>query len=86
MHTFAEQNTMERKHTYNEIVIFLINLFCIEVIGRFLLSLVLFICRMVGLEQIAQAYYSIPRHGYWVFLILLCVATIVSIVRILRKS
>lgn len=85
MHTFAEQNIMERKHTYNEIIIFLINLFFIEVIGRFLVALALFVCRMAGLEQIVQAYYSIPRHGYWVFLILLCVATIISTIRILRS-
>jgi hypothetical protein len=72
------------RHTYNEITIFLVNLFFLEVGGKFLLSVVLLLLRLFGMERIAAGYYALPRHSFYTFFILLCVATFISIFRVVK--
>lgn len=77
---------VSEKRRYNEITIFLVNLFFIEVIGRFLISFLMFLFRLFGMEYIPQAYQSIPNHGHFTFILLMCIAVIISIIRIIKSK
>jgi len=81
--------TMERRHSrheLNEVVIFLVNLFSLEVLGKFAVDLALFLLRLFGMERLSQAYYAMPRHGYYTFFIFLCIATLISIYRVAKTQ
>lgn len=66
----------------NEIIVFLINLFFLEVIGKFLVTFTLWVCRLVGFHRLSDMYYNLPRHSYYTFFVILCLVTIISIIRI----
>ncbi|MBR2153202.1 MAG: hypothetical protein IJ901_01120 [Bacteroidaceae bacterium] len=79
-----------QKHTSkretNEIIIFLINLFFLEVIGKFLVTFTLFLFRLFGMEKVADSYYALPRHSFYTFFIILCIVTLISIIRVVREQ
>ena len=75
----------QRRET-NEIVIFLINLFFLEVMGKFLVTFTLFLFRLFGMEKLSNAYYTLPRHSFYTFFIILCIVTIISIIRVVMEQ
>ncbi|MBQ9640557.1 MAG: hypothetical protein IJV06_03250 [Bacteroidaceae bacterium] len=82
----VSMNNGINRHETNEIVIFLVNLFFLEVIGRFIVTLTLFLFRFFDMEQVADAYYALPRHSFYTFFIILCIVTLVSISRIVMTQ
>ena len=70
----------------NEIVIFLINLFFGEFFGKYIVKVCLWFFRLLGWGFISDAYYASPHHSYYTFFIILCIVTMVSVVRIVRSS
>ena len=75
-----------RKRETNEIIIFLINLFFLEVIGRFVVTLTLLCFRLFGMEKVTNAYYALPRHSFYTFFIILCIVTVISIIRVVMEQ
>ncbi len=71
--------------TDNEILIFLINFFMLESVGRLLIMGIVHLLRYFGLHQLYYLYYGHANSGHWLFGILLLLAVIISFVRILRK-
>lgn len=76
----------KKRHELNEVVIFLVNLFFLEVFGKFAVGFTLFVLRLFGMERLAQTYYALPRHGYYTFFIFLCIATFISIYRVAKMQ
>ena len=74
------------RHEINEIVVFLVNLFFLEVTGKFLVAFVLFLFRLFGMESVSATYYALPHHSYYTFFIILCIVTLISIVRIIKTQ
>ena len=76
----------KNRREYNEVVIFLVNLFFLQVLGKLAVTLLMLLLRLFGMEQLVQAYYALPRHGYYTFCFFLALATIVSIVRLTKRQ
>ena len=77
---------MRLYRTNNEVVIFLINFFLLQLVGRVLIWLVLGIFRFFGMPQPYIWFHSIPNIRHWTFTVLLIIAVAISVVRILRKG
>ena len=76
---------MRLYRTNNEIIIFLINFFLLQLVGRALIWLVLWIFRFFGMPQPYIWFQSIPNIRHWTFTILLIIAVAISVVRIIKK-
>lgn len=72
--------------THNEVVIFLINFFLLQLVGRAFIWLVLWTFRFFGMPQLYIWYHSIPNIHHWVFTGLLAIAVGISVWRIMRKE
>ncbi len=77
---------MRLYNSKNEILVFLCNVFLLQIVGKGALLLILWIFRFFGMPQPYFYYYSIPNHGRIVFLVLLVIAVVISVVRILRRG
>ncbi len=76
----------DKRKRRNEIVIFLINVFFMEAIGKVAVIALIWVFRFFGMPQLYNLYYSNSRISKWVFCIILMVATGISIARIMRQA
>lgn len=74
-----------KKKEKNEIVIFLTNLFFMEIIGKITVMAVIWIFRFFGMQQLYNLYYSNAQSPKWIFCTILLIATGISIIRITSK-
>lgn len=74
-----------KKREKNEIVIFLTNLFFMEIIGKVTVMAVIWIFRFFGMPQLYNLYYSNAKSPKWIFCTILLIATGISIIRIISK-
>ena len=74
------------KKSKNEVVVFLINFFLLELAGRVLTLLVIWLFRWFGMPFLYNYYYSHPVVYKIIFTVILMVAVIISVYRILHKN
>lgn len=77
--------TADKKREKNEVVIFLTNLFLMEIIGKITVMAVIWTFRFFGMPQLYNLYYSNAKSPKWIFCIILLIATGTSIIRITSK-
>jgi len=70
----------------NEVVVFLINFFLLELAGRVLTLSVIWLFRWFGMPFLYNYYYSHPVVYKIIFTVILMVAVIISVYRILHKN
>ena len=72
--------------TDNEILIFLMNFFLLETLGKLVILSFIHVLRYFGLHQLYYLYYGHHDSPFWLFNVLLLTAVVISIWRILKKK
>ena len=71
--------------TDNEILIFVMNFFLLETVGKLLVLGLIHVLRYFGLHQPYYLYYGHHDSPFWLFNIMLLTAVAISFYRILKK-
>lgn len=71
--------------TDNEILLFVMNFFLLETVGKLLVLGFIHVLRYFGLHQLYYLYYGHHDSPFWLFTILLILAVAISFYRILKK-
>ena len=82
--TKPKQRAMALYDRHNEVVVFLINLFLLETLGRLVVRAVIWLFRLFGMPQLYVAFHNTPNAGHWVSTVLLLVAVAISVTRVLK--
>ena len=72
--------------TDNEILLFVMNFFLLETVGKLIILGFIHLLRYFGLHQLYYLYYGHHDSPFWLFCLLLLTAVAVSFYRILKKK
>ncbi|MCM1311678.1 MAG: hypothetical protein NC252_02095 [Roseburia sp.] len=86
IHTICDKMIPDKKERKNEIVIFLTNMFFMEIIGKSAVLAIIWLFRFFGMPQLYNLYYSDTRTPKWLFCIILMAVAGISVARIGRQT